>query len=226
MENDEKEFIHFGLFIQGVLGRKRRLSTPLQVCLTVSFVSVLSCKTKAEVEVAWSSVALSTFTRFSLNLKKKLLFPIRARSPLICQFSNNSVHESPKFEIAEYKTVSYGSENSSLGCTLVQTHFFTRNWQKPPVADAGTRHFANCFLMAKSASLWSLKAPEQKVICAVESNWFPIVLGAANGTGTLSFCEAFIVNEYTLSGDYWIMICVPIFVNGRGRDTFEQMIFW
>ena len=225
MENDEKEFIRCGLFIPGVLGRKRRLSTPLQVCLTVSFFSVLSCKTKAEVEVAWSSVALSTFTRFSLNLKKKLLFPIRARSPLICQFSNSSVHEYLKFEIAEYKKVSYGSE-IVFRRTLVQKHFFTRNWQKPPVADAGTRHFANCFLMAKSASLWSLKAPEQKVICAVESNWFPIVLGAGNGTGTLSFCEAFIVDVYTLSGDYWIMICVPIFVNGRERDTLEQMIFW
>ena len=159
MENDEKEFIHCGLFIQGVLGRKRRLSTPLQVCLTVSFFSVLSCKTKAEVEVAWSSVALSTFTRFSLNLKKKQLFPIRARSPLICQFSNNSVHESPKFEVAEYKKVSYGSE-IVFRRTLVQKHFFTRNWQKPPVADAGTRHFVNCFLMAKSSSLWSLKAPQ------------------------------------------------------------------
>ena len=52
MENDEKEFIHCGLFIQRVLGRKRRLSTPLLVCLTVFFFSVLSCKTKAEVEVA------------------------------------------------------------------------------------------------------------------------------------------------------------------------------
>ena len=203
MENDEKEFIHCGLFIQGVLGRKRRLSTPLQVCLTVSFFGVLSCKTKAEVEVAWSSVALSTFTRFSLNLKKKLLFPIRARSPLICQFSNNSFHESPKFEIAEYKTVSYGSENSSLGCTLVQTHFFTRNWQKLPVADAGTRHFANCFLMGKSASLWSLKAPEQKVICAVESNWFSIVLEAGNGTGTLSFCGTLFVMNILVITELW-----------------------
>ena len=116
---------------------------------------------------------------YSLHLKKKLLFPIRARSPLICQFSNSSVHEYLKFEIAEYKKVSYGSE-IVFRRTLVQKHFFTRNWQKPPVADAGTRHFANCFLMAKSASLWSLKAPEQKVICAVESNWFPIVLGAGN----------------------------------------------
>ena len=45
MGNDEKEFIHCGLFIPGVLGRKRRFSTPLQVCLTVSFFKVLSCKT-------------------------------------------------------------------------------------------------------------------------------------------------------------------------------------
>ena len=43
--NDEKEFIHSGLFIPGVLGRKRRFSTPLQVCLIVSFFKVLSCKT-------------------------------------------------------------------------------------------------------------------------------------------------------------------------------------
>ena len=46
MVNDEKEFIRCGLFTQGVLGRKRRLSTPLQVCLTVSFFKVLSCKLK------------------------------------------------------------------------------------------------------------------------------------------------------------------------------------
>ena len=219
MENDEKEFIHFGLFIQGVLGRKRRLSTPLQVCLTISFFSVLSCKTKAEVEVAWSSVALSTFTRFSLNLNKKLLFPIRARSPLICQFSNSSVHESPKFEVAEYKRVSYGSE-IVFRRTLVQKHFFTRNWQKPPVADAGTRHFANCCLMAISSSLWSLKAPQQKVIRVEENNWFPIALGAGNGTGTLSFCGTLFVLNILVITELWY---VYPFLYTEERDTLKQI---
>ena len=108
-----------------------------------------------------------------------------------------------------------------FGRTLVQTHFFRRNCQKPTVADAGTRHFANCFLMAQSAILWSLKAPQQKFICVVENNWFPIFLGAGNGTGTMSFCGAFFVMN---TGDYWIMICVPIFVKGRER-YFETDIY-
>ena len=151
-----------------------------------------------------------------------MLFPIRARSPLICQFSNSSVHEYLKFEVAEYKqSVTALNWNSFFGRTLVQTHFFRRNWQRPPVADAGTRHFANCFLMAQSTSLWSLKAPQQKVICVVENNWFPIFLGAGNGTGTMSFCGTFFVIN---TGDYWIMICVPIFVKGRER-YFETDIY-
>ena len=51
---------------------------------------------------------------------------MRARSRLICEFSNSAVHESLKFEAAEYKKVSYGSEIVS-GRTLVQKYFFRRN---------------------------------------------------------------------------------------------------
>ena len=60
------------------------------------------------------------------EFKIETAIPIRACSLLICQFSNSSVHESLKFEIAEYKKVGNGSE-IVLGRTLVQKHFFRRN---------------------------------------------------------------------------------------------------
>ena len=55
----------------------------------------------------------------------------------------------------------------------------------------------------------------------MENNWCPIFLGAGNGTGTMSFCGTFFVIN---TGDYWIMICVPIFVKGRER-YFETDIY-
>lgn len=108
MENDEKVFIRCGGFISRILRRKRRLSTLLQVCLEISLFVAQN--------VRRNRISLNFSRPISSQIRTKIEATIpdtnAQRSPFICQISNSSVHESLKFEIAGYKTIICGHENS------------------------------------------------------------------------------------------------------------------